>query len=98
MKFSTAVTNRLFRKRKDGSAEELLTWRLPRRNIIFDPTFGGGAISAVQRNVFEALDDLARSLRMGFGGHDRGKRLSRSIQRRITTLNLLRITTRGDTL
>jgi LPS-assembly protein len=50
------ITNRLFRKRKDGSAEELLTWRLAQK-YYFDPTFGG-AIVPGQRNVFEALDDL----------------------------------------
>ncbi len=39
------ITNRLFRRRKNGSAEELLTWRLAQK-YYFDPTFGGALVPA----------------------------------------------------
>jgi LPS-assembly protein len=50
------ITQRLYRKKKDGSAEELISWRLA-QIYFFDPSFGG-ALIAGQRNVFQATDEL----------------------------------------
>jgi LPS-assembly protein len=50
------VTQRLYRRKKDGTTEELITWRLTEVHF-FDPTFGG-ALIAGQRNVFQATDEL----------------------------------------
>jgi LPS-assembly protein len=50
------VTQQLYRRKKDGSTEELITWRLADVHF-FDPTFGG-ALIAGQRNVFQATDQL----------------------------------------
>ena len=50
------ITQRLYRKRKDGSAEEVISWRLAQIHF-FDPNFGG-ALIAGQRNVFQATDEL----------------------------------------
>jgi LPS-assembly protein len=47
-------TQRLFRRNKNGSAEELVTWHIAQRHF-FDPTFGGALIPG-QRNVFQTLD------------------------------------------
>jgi LPS-assembly protein len=46
------LTNRLYRKDKQGKVAEFLTWRLTQAHY-FDPTFGG-AIQAGQRNVLLA--------------------------------------------
>jgi len=54
--FEYGITNRLFRKKSDGTTQELLTWRLAQK-YYFDPTFGGALVPG-QRNVFEALDDI----------------------------------------
>lgn len=50
------ITNRIFRRKKDGTQEELITWRVAQK-YYFDPTFGG-AIVPGQPNVFQALDDI----------------------------------------
>jgi LPS-assembly protein len=50
------ITQRLYRRKKDGSAQELISWRLAQIHF-FDPTFGG-ALIAGQRNVFQATDEL----------------------------------------
>ena len=50
------ITQRLYRRKKDGDAEELIRWRLLQK-YYFNPTFGGALING-QRNVFQALDDI----------------------------------------
>lgn len=50
------ITNRIFRRRKDGSTEEVVAWKVAQK-YYFDPTFGG-AIVPGQPNVFAALDDI----------------------------------------
>jgi len=50
------ITQRLYRRKKDGNAEELVRWRLVQK-YFFDPTFGGALING-QRNVFQTLDDI----------------------------------------
>ena len=50
------VTQRLYRKRGEGEAEELATWRVVQK-YFFDPTFGGALVPG-QRNVFQATDEL----------------------------------------
>ncbi len=50
------ITQRLYRRKKDGDAEELIRWRLLQK-YYFDRTFGGALING-QRNVFQALDDI----------------------------------------
>jgi LPS-assembly protein len=47
-------TQRLFRRTKSGSTEELVTWHIAQKHF-FDPTFGGALVPG-QRNVFETLD------------------------------------------
>jgi LPS-assembly protein len=49
-------TQRLFRKTRDGDAQELVTWRLVQK-YFFDTTFGGALVPG-QRNVFETTDEL----------------------------------------
>jgi LPS-assembly protein len=51
------ITNRFYRKAANGSAEEVVTWRLVQKHY-FDPTFGGALVSG-QRNVFQALDSIS---------------------------------------
>jgi LPS-assembly protein len=51
-----SVTQRLFRRQREGHAEELLTLRVAQK-YYFDPTFGG-AIVPGRRNVFQALNSL----------------------------------------
>lgn len=53
---TVALTNRLYRKDKNGVVSEFLTWRVEQARY-FDPTFGG-AIVAGQRNVVLASDLL----------------------------------------
>jgi LPS-assembly protein len=50
------ITQRLYRRKKDGNAEEIVSWRLVQK-YFFDPTFGGALIVG-QRNVFQATDAL----------------------------------------
>lgn len=50
------ITQRLYRRKKDGNAEELVRWRLVQK-YFFDPTFGGALING-QRNVFQTLDEV----------------------------------------
>jgi LPS-assembly protein len=50
------ITQRLYRRKKDGDAEELVRWRLVQK-YFFDPTFGGALING-QRNVFQTLDEV----------------------------------------
>jgi LPS-assembly protein len=50
------VTQSLFRRTGNGSAQEIVSWKLAQQ-YYFDPTFGG-AFTPRQRNVFQALDSL----------------------------------------
>jgi LPS-assembly protein len=50
------VTQRLYRRKKDGTAEEFLSWKLAQK-YFFDPNFGG-ALVVGQRNVFQTTDAL----------------------------------------
>jgi LPS-assembly protein len=51
-----ALTQRLFRRKENGSAEELVSWRVGQK-YYFDPTFGGAIVPGT-RNVFQALNSL----------------------------------------
>ena len=51
-----SLTNRLYRKNKQGNVDELLTWRLAQAQY-FDPTFGG-AVLPNARNVVLATEEL----------------------------------------
>ncbi len=51
-----AMTNRLYRKDKNGNVAEVLTWRLAHARY-FDPTFGG-AVLPDQRNIVLAAVEL----------------------------------------
>jgi len=50
------ITQRLYRRKKDGDTQELVRWRLVQK-YFFDPTFGGALING-QRNVFQTLDEI----------------------------------------
>lgn len=50
------VTQRLFRRPKDGDGHELVTWKVAQK-YFFDPTFGGALVPG-ERNVFQTLDAL----------------------------------------
>jgi len=50
------ITQRLYRRKKDGDAQELMRWRLVQKYYL-NPTFGGALING-QRNVFQSLDDI----------------------------------------
>lgn len=50
------ITQRLYRRRGSGDAEEFLTWRLAQK-YFFDPTFGGALVPG-QPNVFQTLEAL----------------------------------------
>ena len=52
--FVYSITQRLFRRKRQGEANELITWRL-QQAYYFDPTFGGALVPGT-RNVFQALD------------------------------------------
>ena len=54
--FEYGVTQRLYRRKKDGTAEEIVSWKLAQK-YFFDPTFGG-ALVVGQRNVFQTTDAL----------------------------------------
>ncbi len=51
-----SLTNRLFKKDKNGNVSEVVTWRVTQARY-FDPTFGG-AVVAGQRNVVLAAEEL----------------------------------------
>jgi LPS-assembly protein len=51
-----SLTQRLYRKRRDTSSGEFLSWRIAQK-YYFDPTFGGALVTG-QRNVFAALDSI----------------------------------------
>ena len=51
-----SITQRLFRRKAEGAAEEFASWTLLQK-YYFDPTFGG-AIVPGERNVFQALDSV----------------------------------------
>ena len=73
-----SLTNRLFKKQKDGRVEETLSWSLAQRRF-FDPTFGGAVVDG-QRNVLlssatltgYAFLDTARTIRRSFPCSGRG--------------------------
>ena len=50
------ITQRLYRRKKDGTAEEFLSWKLAQK-YFFNPTFGGALVTG-QRNVFQTTDAL----------------------------------------
>jgi LPS-assembly protein len=52
-----SLTNRLYRKDKNGNVSEVLTWRLAQARY-FDPTFGGAVLPG-QRNMVLASDELS---------------------------------------
>ena len=50
------ITQRLFRRKGSGDAEEFITWSLAQK-YFFDPTFGGALVRG-QTNVFQTLEAL----------------------------------------
>jgi LPS-assembly protein len=54
--FEYGVTQRLYRRKKDGTAEEIISWKLAQK-YFFDRTFGGALVTG-QRNVFQTTDAL----------------------------------------
>jgi len=99
-----SITQRLFRKRNNGTAEELVSWTLLQK-YYFDPTFGGALVPGA-RNVLQALDSvtpfafadtvrwfspLVSDLRITPGGHyDAEFRIDYDPQRaRVTTYESL---------
>ncbi len=54
--FVYSVTQRLFHRRGDGQANDLVTWKIAQA-YYFDPTFGGALVPGT-RNVFQALDSI----------------------------------------
>jgi LPS-assembly protein len=54
--FMYSVTQRLFRRTGDGSADELVSWRITQK-YFFDPTFNGALVPGT-RNVFQALASI----------------------------------------
>ena len=54
--FEYSVTQRLFHRRGDAQADELVSWKIAQK-YYFDPTFGGALVPGT-RNVFQALDSL----------------------------------------
>lgn len=55
------ITNRIFRRKKDGSAEEVITWRVAQK-YYFDPTFGGAIVPGAAECVSGARRHHAISL------------------------------------
>ena len=51
------LTNRLFRRAADGTAQEFITWRVVQK-YFFDPNFGG-AIVAGQPSIIQPLDSIS---------------------------------------
>ncbi len=54
--FVYSVTQRLFHRRGDAQANELVSWKIAQA-YYFDPTFGGALVPGT-RNVFQALDEI----------------------------------------
>ncbi len=54
--FVYSITQRLFRRKGDSQANDLVTWKIAQSYYI-DPTFGG-ALTPGTRNVFQALDSI----------------------------------------
>jgi LPS-assembly protein len=54
--FMYSITQRLFRRRGDAQADELVSWRVAQK-YYFDPTFNGALVPGT-RNVFQALDSI----------------------------------------
>ena len=51
-----SITQRLFRRKGDGQADELVSWKIAQK-YYFDPTFNGALVPGT-RNVFQALDSI----------------------------------------
>jgi LPS-assembly protein len=51
-----SITQRLFRRKGDGQADELVSWKIAQK-YYFDPTFNGAFVPGT-RNVFQALDSI----------------------------------------
>ncbi len=54
--FMYSITQRLFRRKGDGQADELVSWKIAQK-YYFDPTFNGALVPGT-RNVFQALDSI----------------------------------------
>jgi LPS-assembly protein len=54
--FVYSITQRLFHRKGDTQANDLVTWKIAQA-YYFDPTFGG-ALTPGTRNVFQALDSI----------------------------------------
>ena len=54
--FMYSITQRLFHRKADGQADELVSWRVA-QIYYFDPTFNGALVPGT-RNVFQALDSF----------------------------------------
>jgi LPS-assembly protein len=51
-----SITQRLFHRKGDGEADELVSWKIAQK-YYFDPTFNGALVPGT-RNVFQALDSI----------------------------------------
>jgi LPS-assembly protein len=54
--FMYSITQRLFRRKGDGHADEVVSWKIAQK-YYFDPTFNGALVPGT-RNVFQALDSI----------------------------------------
>ncbi len=54
--FMYSITQRLFHRKGDGQANDLVSWKIA-QEYYFDPTFGGALVPGT-RNVFQALDSI----------------------------------------
>jgi LPS-assembly protein len=54
--FMYSITQRLFHRRGDAQADELVSWKIAQK-YYFDPTFNGALVPGT-RNVFQALDSI----------------------------------------
>jgi LPS-assembly protein len=54
--FMYSFTQRLFHRKGDGQANELVSWKIAQK-YYFDPTFNGALVPGT-RNVFQALDSI----------------------------------------
>ena len=54
--FMYSITQRLFHRKGDAQADELVSWRVAQK-YYFDPTFNGALVPGT-RNVFQALDSI----------------------------------------
>jgi LPS-assembly protein len=54
--FMYSITQRLFHRKGDGQADELVSWKVAQK-YYFDPTFNGALVPGT-RNVFQALDSI----------------------------------------